>query len=474
MWQDVNIATKELLPILLAVAMWGVFWRGNQILVQCDNMAIVQIIAANTSTDPIIMHLLKGLHFFSAYYNINLRAVHIPGSINVSADAISRNLLQVFFRENPRARRYPTPVPECFMGHPSENPTRLEIRELERIAGHLIKDSIADSTRRSYCTGQSAYLSFCSRFNLNPLPASEQQLILFTADMSQRLAFATIRAYLSAVRFLHISNGHGDPLAGKLQLDLLLRGVRRNKPGNKDKRLPVTPLILEKMYGILDRDPGKYENKLLWAACCIGFFGFLRSGEFTSSSSQYDPLWHLSIHDISVDSITNPAVLQVTIKGSKTDQLRQGVNIIVGRTRSQICPMKSVLAYIACRGFKPGPLFCHRDGSPLTREQLVSNLRVASYPGPIPSFSMFHADIEKLGIGPGYEVNLRATLATAGVQHQNFSGHSFRIGAATTAAARGVADSTIQTLGRWKSDSFKHYIRMQKSELASISDKLIA
>ena len=113
MWQDVSIATKELLPILLAVATWGVFWWGNQILVQCDNMAVIQIIANNSSSDSTIMHLIRGLHFFSAYYNINLRAVYIPGSINICADAISRNLLQVFFRENPRARSYPTQIPEC-------------------------------------------------------------------------------------------------------------------------------------------------------------------------------------------------------------------------------------------------------------------------------------------------------------------------------------------------------------------------
>ena len=77
--------------------MWGVFWQGNQVLVQCDNMAVVQIIATNTSTDTTMMHLLRALHFFSAYYNINLRAVHIPGSVNICADAISHNHLQVFF-----------------------------------------------------------------------------------------------------------------------------------------------------------------------------------------------------------------------------------------------------------------------------------------------------------------------------------------------------------------------------------------
>ena len=86
--------------------------------------------------------------------------------------------------------------------------------------------------------------------------------------------------------------------------------------------------------------------------------------------------------------------------------------------------------------------FCHRYGSWLARKQVVKNLWVL--------------------------------LVATGVQYQNFSGHSFRIGAATTAAAKGVADSTIQTFGIWKSESFKCYIRMQKSELASILDKLIA
>ena len=108
---------------------------------------------------------------------------------------------------------------------------------------------------------------------------------------------------------------------------------------------------------------------------------------------------------------------------------------------SHICPVKSVLAYVACRGFKPGPLSCHLDGSPLTRNQLVCSLK--------------------------------STLTKAGVRCENFSGHSFRIGAATTAAAKGMTDSTIQTLGRWRSDSFKRYIRMSHSELAGVLAQLL-
>ena len=141
---------------------------------------------------------------------------------------------------------------------------------------------------------------------------------------------------------------HSDPLSGKLKLDLLLRGVRKKKPSSQDQRLPITPLILEKVFTILNRNPTDFENKLLWAACCLGFFGFLRSGEFTTQSDKYDPTWHLLIQDISVDSIQNPSIIHINIKGSKTDQLRQGVTIVVGRTKSHVCPVKSVLAYIAC------------------------------------------------------------------------------------------------------------------------------
>lgn len=108
-WGKVNIATKELLPIVISCAVWGPQWCCKLVLNQCDNMAVVDIMKAQRSKDPTIMHLLRCLHFICAYWEIELRVEHIPGKMNVVADAVSRNLLQVM--ESADLERNPVQVP---------------------------------------------------------------------------------------------------------------------------------------------------------------------------------------------------------------------------------------------------------------------------------------------------------------------------------------------------------------------------
>ena len=109
-WEDVNIATKELVPIVLAAGIWGARWQSRHILFRSDNMAVVEILKTRTSKDEVVMHLLRSLHFLCAKHDFRISATHIPGVENISADALSRDNLNAFFVSSPKALKQPTKV----------------------------------------------------------------------------------------------------------------------------------------------------------------------------------------------------------------------------------------------------------------------------------------------------------------------------------------------------------------------------
>ncbi len=220
-----------------------------------------------------------------------------------------------------------------------------------------------------------------------------------------------------------------------------MRGTKKEQAGSpKSIRLPITPPILLKMRQVWGRQASSWDCHAL-GSLLPGVLGFMRSGELVApADGQFDAGQHLTFADVSVYSSTRLSLLAVCIKQSKTDPFRQGTTIFMGKTDTALCPVAAMLAYMALRGPGEGPLFRFQDKQPLTRQRLVAAIR--------------------------------KVLAEAGLQPEQFAGHSFLIGAATTAAACGVPIATIKTLGRWKSEAYQLYIRLPQSQLANISRTL--
>lgn len=138
-------------------------------------------------------------------------------------------------------------------------------------------------------------------------------------------------------------------------LEYTLQGVELQQARSKDtrskKHLPITPVILRKLREYWGREASNQDHIMLWAACCTCFYGILHSGEVTiSSSEEYDPECHLSVEDVDLDSYSEPSVVRVHIKASKTDLFYQGVFIYLGKTGNDLCPVAAVTGYLAARG----------------------------------------------------------------------------------------------------------------------------
>ena len=99
--KDAGIMLKELLPVVLACAVWGPMWANSSVLFHCDNLGTVSVINSGYSKVSQVMHLLRCFFFIRATFHISVRAAHVPGRENTLADAISRDIL---FSQIPEAR----------------------------------------------------------------------------------------------------------------------------------------------------------------------------------------------------------------------------------------------------------------------------------------------------------------------------------------------------------------------------------
>ena len=257
------------------------------------------------------------------------------------------------------------------------------------------------------------------------LPASEITLIYFAAHLAKTICYNTIKLYLFAVRDLHRQHNFPLKLSKMYCLQKVLTGIKRSQMPPKLNRHPITIQILDSIYSYF-QPPLSYnaDHIMLWAAFTLAFFGFLRGSEFTCKSSSFDPTVHLCLRDITfIPNIQSPNHMLVSIKRSKTDPFRKGCTLTI-----QGLPPLSVLWWLwdyllQCKPAATGPLFTFTNGKWLSRASLAKELRSA--------------------------------LQCCGLPADHYFTHSFRIGAATTAAAACVPSWLIKVLGRWSSDCYE-------------------
>ena len=110
------------------------------------------------------------------------------------------------------------------------------------------------------------------------------------------------------------------------------------------------------------------------------------------------------------------AYMTIRFKYSKTDPFGKGHTVTLAARNTLTCPVQAMRHYLKLKSYHAqSPLFLLADGTVLTRVKFVTSLR--------------------------------CLLTKVGLQAELYAGHSFRIGAVTTAAAAGLPDWLIQAMG---------------------------
>lgn len=100
-----NIVLLELFPIIVALKIWGHYFKNKRILIRTDNKGVMYAINCLTSKSPPVIVLLCYLIFKCLHLNIWLKAIHVSGKDNDLADSLSRFQMDRFFQLFPDADR---------------------------------------------------------------------------------------------------------------------------------------------------------------------------------------------------------------------------------------------------------------------------------------------------------------------------------------------------------------------------------
>lgn len=191
---------------------------------------------------------------------------------------------------------------------------------------------------------------------------------------------------------------------------LIIKGGKRLFPSQKKNRLPITKDILEE---ITKDEPLTIEDLNVDTAFKVAWAGFMQIGELTYMATELkkDSFKDTKLTRPDISFAEGDQYATLRLKQSKTDVKHTGVQIILAATGKTTCPV-SALRRLFLQDPCPAdaPLF-RLSSSAFCRQNVVSILK--------------------------------KRIIKVGLSEKEFSGHSFRKGAAQHAADHGMLDESI-------------------------------
>ena len=259
------------------------------------------------------------------------------------------------------------------------------------------------------------------------IPCTGHHVARYLAKFAPTLAVATLRRRLTAISHAHTAINRPSPVASDL-VKTVMRGIRRSK-GTTQRKVQALD-IRALMTTLKAQKRCNATSTAIWlrnrALLLVGFAGAFRRGELVTLKVA-DVRWLVS-------------GIEVTVQRSKTDQEAIGRKVFILKSKrdSDCCPVRALARWLDCAELTTGPLFrsVDRHGNVATRHMHSSSV----------------ADIVK------------SSVAGAGFDAGEFSGHSLRAGYVTAATVANVPVWQIKQVTGHKSDAVvAGYVRVREA-----------
>ena len=295
------------------------------------------------------------------------------------------------------------------------------LKKLHEDTLNNLKSSKADNTLRAYKSDFKDFGKFCAKHGFNSLPTEPKVISLYLTHLSSSSKISTLRRRLVSIGVVHKIKGHYLDTKHPIIIENLM-GIKRKKGSIQTGKKPILINHLKQIINVIDEQKiekiKKLRNKTL---VLIGFGGGFRRTEL------------ISINHEDIDFVQEG--VKITVRKSKTDQYGEGmIKGLPFFSNEKYCPVTNLKNWLILSKIKTGPIFRRfAKGSILTRHRLTDQSVV---------------------------LIIKDCLKLAGIENQNFAGHSLRSGFATVAAESGADERSIMAMtGHKTTQMVRRYIR---------------
>jgi len=295
------------------------------------------------------------------------------------------------------------------------------LKKLHEDTLNNLKLSKANNTLRAYKSDFKDFGIFCAKHGFSSMPTEPKVVSLYLTHLSDKSKISTLRRRLVSIGVVHKLKGHYLDTKHPIIIENLM-GIKRKKGSIQKGKKPILINHLKQIINVIDEQKiekiKKLRNRTL---ILIGFGGGFRRTEL------------ISIDHEDLDFVDEG--IKITLRRSKTDQYGEG--LIKGLpyfTNEKYCPVTSLKNWLNLSNIKSGPIFRRfAKGSILTDHRLTDQTVV---------------------------LIIKDCLKLAGIENQNYSGHSLRSGFATVAADSGADERSIMAMtGHKTTQMVRRYIR---------------
>ncbi len=284
-----------------------------------------------------------------------------------------------------------------------------DIKFLEEETLNNLRNSKSNNTLRAYKADYNDFALFCSRNNFQSMPTKPQIMALYLTHLSKSLKYSTLKRRLASISILHKMKGHYIDTKHPIIIENLM-GIKRtigsHQKGKKPLLINDLKSLIEAIHQSDEKDLKKTRDKAL---VLVGFSGGFRRSEL------------VDIEKADIEFVVEG--VKIFVKRSKTDQSGEGmIKAIPYFDNENFCPVKALKNWIEESNLKNGKIFNISDKS----VALIIK-KYANY---------------------------------AGLDGNNYAGHSLRSGFATSTAESGAEERNIMAMtGHKSTEMVRRYIK---------------